>query len=353
MAVEQRKIDYILVGQGLAGTLLAYFLLRENKSIVIFDKGHKEASSHIAAGLMNPVTGRRFVKSWQYDTFFEYAEQTYLEIGKKLNHSFYQPQIIWRALVNPGEENDWQARMGEEGYQNYLLEGYPGDWVKQFQSVYGWGKVQMAAQVNLPQLITKFRQIFQQQKILYPESFDYQGLKIETDRVQYKNYQASRVLFCEGSGVIHNPWFSHLPFVPSKGEVLIVKIPDLYTTNIIKHKSFLIPLGNNHYWVGSNYEWEDLTFRPTVIGRNKLISNLQKTLSIPFEVVDHLAAIRPTVKDRRPLIGAHPDYPGLFLFNGLGTKGASLGPFWADHIVEHLVNGAPLSEEVDLLRTRS
>ncbi|HBA65740.1 MAG TPA: FAD-dependent oxidoreductase, partial [Methylococcaceae bacterium] len=55
-------IDFLIVGQGLAGSLLAFELIQRNAQVMVVDDG-RENASEVAAGLINPVTGIRLVKS--------------------------------------------------------------------------------------------------------------------------------------------------------------------------------------------------------------------------------------------------------------------------------------------------
>ncbi len=158
------------------------------------------------------------------------------------------------------------------------------------------------------------------------------------------------MIFCEGHQARFNPWFSYLPFVPSKGEMLQISIPGVSLNDIAKHKSYLVPLENNSYWIGATYEWNELTDTAGEAGTQQLIDSLSEVLKVPFELEKVHAAIRPTVKDRRPFLGSHPQHNRLLIFNGLGTKGTSLGPYWADHFCQFLLGKGELSEEVNIER---
>ncbi|MEN1786080.1 MAG: FAD-dependent oxidoreductase, partial [Bacteroidota bacterium] len=175
-------------------------------------------------------------------------------------------------------------------------------------------------------------------------------LGLKNEQVHYKNITAEKIIFCEGYKAAINPFFAHLPYESAKGEALILRIPNLQTADIIKKHYFIVPLENDLFWFGSNYEWDDLTDDPTDTGRRFLEEQLRGILKVDYEVVDHLAAVRPVLKDRRPVLGYHTDHPEIAIFNGLGTKGTSIAPYWAKEMVALLTKEKALSAEVHLAR---
>lgn len=351
---ENTSFDYILVGQGLAGTLLAYFLEKAGKKICLIDQPDKRSASQVAAGLINPVTGRRYVKSWKIDQLLPFAEKTYLSIEEAFHITIFHRRNIIRTLFNSREENDWLMRTAEPGYETYMLDkAQLGAYANTTNPAFSYGEVKKAAQVNLPLLIETYRKYAEEKHRILTEPFDYQSIELKNQQVSYKGLSAQTLIFCEGHKAIHNPYFNFLPFRGAKGEVLIIRIQEKSFEKILKHRVFIAPLGNNLYWVGSSYVWQFQDDHPTAEGKSFLLDRLADILRIPFEVVEHRSAIRPTVKDRRPFLGRHHQWPQLAIFNGLGTKGTSLGPFWAKALQEHLCEGVPLAPEVDIDRFSS
>ena len=346
-----RKVDFIIVGQGLAGTLLSHFLLKKGVSFIVLDDDDGNTSSKIAAGLINPITGRRFVKSWMIDELLPYAKQTYSEIEDLLQVKlFYQHNIV-RALFNAGEENDWLARSAIPQYAPYIRE--PAD-TKEFEAyvhpVFSYSEVKYSARVYLALMIELYQKRLQQNGQWQKEVFDHHVLEIRGEGVKYKQWQAEKIVFCEGAKVKENPFFKYLPFTCDKGEILLVKIPNVDFKKIYKHKVYLIPYGENTYWVGASTQWEYPDVQPTDKGRKELLEKLDKAINVPYTVLSHKAAVRPTVRDRRPFIGQHPVFENLYLLNGFGTKGTSLAPYWINHFVDYLMDGGELSKEVDIRR---
>lgn len=341
-----KKVDFLIVGQGIAGTLLAWFLGQANQSFFIIDKGHEQSSTKIAAGLINPITGRRFVKSWMIEELLPLAKHTYQEIERTTGLKLWSDIEVIRYFQTIAEGNNWVTKTYYEDYQHYLSEEPLKDNLNQVVFNTGGYGIVKGAKVNVGELIKFYQRYYLEQKQLLVQEFDYKEIRIKKNGITYKDIEAGKVIFCEGFAAATNPWFSHLPYESAKGEVLILNIPNLSTSYVLKKNQFIVPVEENHFWFGSTYEWDDLTNSPTEAGKLLLQERLAEILKVDVEVVDHLAAIRPILKDRRPVLGFHQDHPQLGIFNGLGTKGTSIAPYWADKFVDHLVNGTPLMEEV-------
>ena len=369
------------MGQGLAGSLLAYFLMKKGRSVLVIDSDTEGGASKIAAGIINPITGKRFVKSWRIDAFLPLARTTYKAIENLLQMPIWQEREMLRTLKSVEEENQWLLRSGYDDYMPYCtdtiftLKSSPEtvvnrvvgheDWEKYLHVLQKYSSlaiVKQAAQVNIPSFIEHFKQYLVSINAFLRDDFIYEDLHIEENGVSYKDYTAEKIIFCEGAKAVNNPYFNRLPFNPDKGELLIVKIPQLNLTQLFKHHLTIVPLGNDLYWVGATNDWHFKDDNPTEENKQIILKELQEILNIPFEIVVHQAAIRPTVKDRRPFIGFHPNHPTLAIFNGFGTKGASLIPYWGDYFATILSNisetqaaqeqqgSHPLDKEIDIMR---
>lgn len=345
-----KQVDYLIVGQGIAGTILAHFLLKSGCSIHVIDNANPRSSTAVAAGLINPVTGRHFVKSWRVEEFLPTAVETYRELERKFDTKLYHSRNIVRAIFNAGEQNEWLARTTLPGYDRFVVEPVVAEEFDDFVAdVYDFIEINEGAKVDVGRLIELYRNDLKARSMFTEVQFDYDLLKFNEEEIEYEGVLAKKVIFCEGAGVKQNPFFNYLPFLGDKGEILIVKIPGSGFEKIIKHKVYLIPTGaKDIYWVGATMQRDFKTIEPTQKAHDELVRKLEKVLTVPFEVLDHQAAVRPTVRDRRPFIGPHPEIPSLFLFNGMGSKGTSLVPFWAKHTVQNLLENTRLDKEVDI-----
>lgn len=344
--------DYVLVGQGIAGTILTHFLSKKGKRIAIVDANHQQSSSMVAAGLVNPITGRRFVKSWLVDELIPFAKQTYQALEEELGITIFESKEIARIFNATKVQNDWLVRSAEQDVQNYIEPDFEQDFYTNFlKGVEGGVEFNQSARVRLKDLILTYQQKLQKETLYLQERFDYSQLEIGSDTITYKAIVAKRIIFCEGYQAMQNPYFNYLPFWPVKGEVLLVRIKD-YPANhkLVKHGVFIVHWEEDLYWIGSTYDKKFDHTAPTPQGRENLEQRLSDVLKIPFEIVEHQAAIRPTVRDRKPYLGQHPRYKNLYIFNGMGAKGSYLVPHFAREMVNYLEEDKILDKEVDIKR---
>lgn len=348
---KEMKYDYIIVGQGIGGTLLSYFLIKNGQKVLVIDDGHLTSSSKVAAGIVNPITGRRYVKSWMFEELFDFAMTTYHALDELLGIKCFEPRNIVRVLFNNKEVNDYFTRSAELSYQNFMLEATDfSEYAPILKPFYDSGEVTFSGKVNLQTLIRAYAQHLSNTQSLLAENFDFQSLKLNSESIFYKNIETKRIIFCEGIKATENPFFNYLPFNGAKGQVLIIRIPNFKPIKIFKHKIFLVPLYDDIFWVGATQENGYKDALPTEKGKAHLIEMLEKVIHVPYEILEQQAAIRPNTRDRRPFIGQHLIFDKLFIFNGLGTKGSSLAPYFAHHFTDYLLGKSPLMKAVDIQR---
>ena len=355
------RVNYIIVGQGLAGTILAQTLIKHGKSVVIIDEQGLSNASRIAAGLYNPVVFKRLVKSWMADELISFMNDFYTIAEQLLNEKFYFKKQIVKLFSEEQEKALW-LKKGNEDVGKYLSKTIQNNFLIDIIHNAPTGEsseVIDAGNLDTALFLDAFRKHFRTNNQLLEQKFEYDQLSVSENSVSYKNFIADKIIFCEGYKCLDNPYFKWLPFKLTKGEIITVKIPLLsqketnLSEKVINKGVFVLPVGNNTFKVGSTYEWSDLVEQPTEKGRAYLIEKLQKILKVPFEIIDHQAGIRPTVNDRRPLIGIHPEHPALAVFNGMGTKGVMLAPYFANQLFDFLENNLPLDKEVDIARFKA
>jgi len=344
--------DYIVVGQGIAGTLVSHFLLQKNKRLAIVDNHHHQASSMVAAGLINPITGRNFVKSWEVDQLIPFARKTYIELEKQLGISIFDSKNVAMIFGSVKTENDWMVRTSSPDVANYVTKDFQLDFYNNFMNgIQNGVEFQQAGRAKFKGLVLAYKKLLQEHATYLEEPFDYSQLDILENHVSYKGIEAKRIIFAEGFQATQNPYFNYLPFAPAKGDILLVKIPNYPAKEkVVKHGVFIIHLHDDIYWIGSTYNRDYKTLEPKPKAKASLTERLQRVLKLPFEVIEHIAAARPTVRDRRPFIGQHPTFSKLYLFNGMGAKGATLTPFFASEFVDYLEDSGELNKEVNITR---
>ncbi|PZP48084.1 MAG: FAD-dependent oxidoreductase [Pseudopedobacter saltans] len=344
-------VDYLIVGQGISGTFLSYYLRSAGKSVLVIDKPLSNTASRIASGVINPVTGRRIVTTWMIDELLPFAKKAYQEIGKLLGESIVDECSILEFHPTLQMQEAFNTRLAESA--DYLSSvNNEQNWEPIFNYHFGIGKVSPALHLDLQTLLNGYRSFLQKENLLFEDVLEEQYLTIKDDSVQYKDIVASKIFFCDGVAGILHPYFDKLPFAFNKGEAIIAEIPDLPNQYIYKQGLSLVPWDKEKqlFWIGSTYTWKYDDVLPTKDFSEKVKFQLDNWLKLPYKIVDHFAAERPANVERRPFVGLHPQFPNIGILNGMGTKGCSLAPFFAKEIVDLLLSGKPINPLADVGR---
>lgn len=336
----------LIIGCGLAGVCLGHHLEGEGCEITIIDKG-ENFSSAIAAGMINPMVFRRMLKTWRGDEVIPYLVDFYAKMEQKIGGKFFFPRKIKRYFSTEEEANLWEMRVKDSSYSNYTSseKEEPQPFI---HNTFGVGTVFSPGYVDATLFMQLNHHYFKSKKCLITASFDYNELN--TNALTYKNERYDKIVFAEGYSGVDNPFFNYLPLNQTKGEVLKVAIHNYPNKDIINRKCFILPTEDGTYRVGATFAWKNINTKPTEEGKQTLLEQYNKLCELPLSIIEHEAGIRPTVSDRRPLIGEHPTHKGLFIFNGLGTKGYMLGPYFAHHFTQHLLHNTELDDEVNISR---
>lgn len=340
--------DYIIIGQGIAGSLLAYFLLKENKKIIVIDNSYPNSSSNIAAGVVNPITGRKMVKSWMIDEALPFAKSTYKELEQLLNIQFFYNQDLYKIFASEEDKLNWMNKKNDKEYKNYLGE-ILNSLHPNIKSPFGVGVIQQCCWMDVPVFIKAFRNYLLEKDCLVDDVFDYNAVQL-SDKITYKNIVANRIIFCEGYKAYLNPYFNFVQFSLAKGEQFTINSEDLNIDKILNKNIFIIPKEKNSYTVGSTFIWNDIEETVTDAGRIEVTDKLNRILSCSYNITSEIAGIRPTIKDRRPVIGTHPQKKNMYIFNGFGTKGVSLAPYFANYFSKSIDLDTDTMKEVDVMR---
>ena len=341
--------DYIIVGSGLAGIAFAEEALKHNKTILVFDNA-SQSSSTIAGGLYNPVILKRFSEVWQAQEQLLQMQEFYRNIEDKLNVNVDFKVPILRKFFSIEEQNNWFAAADKPALEPFLSTDIVKTKYGGIDSPYNYGQVLQSGYVDTALLLDKYRKYLLEYSLLMEESFTYDRLQLTTSGVQYKGLEAKHIVFAEGFGMHSNPYFATLPLDGTKGELFIIEAKELNLDVIVNTSVFILPLGNNLFKVGATYNWRDKTNLPTEEGKQELIDKIKEIITCDFEIKHHFAGVRPTVKDRRPLIGTHMDHQAIHILNGLGTRGVMLGPAMAKALFEWIEIKKPLDAAIHINR---
>lgn len=342
-------IDYIIVGSGLAGISFSEIALKHKKSILVFDN-NSQNSSKIAGGLYNPVILKRFSEVWNAQEQLDLMNQFYSDLNEKISIKFDFKKSILRKFFSIEEQNNWFAASDKPSLAPFLSTSIVTKKYLGIDSPFNYGEVLQTGYVDTANLLSKYKNYLKESDLLVEESFQYNLLEVLTDGVRYKGIEAKHLIFAEGFGMHANPYFNHLPLDGTKGELFTIKAPELDLDVIVNTSVFILPIGNDLYKVGATYNWKDKTDVPTEEGKQELIERIKEIINCDFEIVEHFAGVRPTVKDRRPLIGTHLEFNSIHILNGLGTRGVMLGPAMAKALFDLIEKNIPLDKTIDIKR---
>ena len=344
-------LDSIIVGYGLAVFHFAWQLKQQNKKYLIISN-NSPGSSRTAAGICNPTVLKRYTMAWQGADFLNYAIPHYQRCEDELQAPIFDLLPIHRYFYKSVEQNDWLVAAQREGLSSYLIPKPVLTSAPYLKRNAGYGIVKSVGRLRINSLLNHF-QNQSDPATFKTEEFDYKALEVFKDKISYQGIEAKNIIFCEGSLLNKNPWFNYLPLLGSKGESLEIKAPGLPRNEIMKASLFISPIKEELFWVGASFSPKDKDHSPTVKGKEWLLKRLGEFITIPFEIVSHNAAIRPTVLDRRPLLGAHPEHSNVYVFNGLGTRGVLMAPMLSKWLYESIHEGKQIPQEVAIDRFES
>lgn len=342
-------VDYIIVGLGLAGLAFAEELTQANKSFLVFEDT-SQTSSLVAGGVYNPVILKRFTPVWQAKEQLATALPFYEKLAQKFQQKFDVKFKIRKVFKSVEDQNNWFLATDKPKVSNYLVPKIAYENVPGVLANFGFGEVKQGGRIDTKKLVATYRTSLKKEGRILFETFDYEQIKFRKEHVTYKNVTAKRIVFCEGFGLQKNIFFNYLPLNEVKGELITIHAPNLKVDFLIKSTLFVFPLGNDNYKVGATFNWDDKTSKPTKEGKLELIEKLKKVINVPYTIVNQTAGIRPTVRDRRPLVGIQPAFPQLAVLNGLGTRGVMIAPTVAKNLFNHLEKGVVLDKEIDIKR---
>jgi glycine oxidase len=343
------QVDFIVIGNGLAGISFCEQLRTHNKTFVVFDDKSQQSST-VAGGLYNPVILKRFTPVWKSKEQLQMALQMYNQLEEEFRIKLDYKIPVLRKFSSLEEQNDWFTASDNPLLSDYLSTDLIKNTNQHIDAPFGYGEVLQTGRIDVKALIDAYKAYLQKDNRFFDSSFNYEQLQVNVDGLLYNNIHAKHIVFTEGYGVNKNLFFKELPLLATKGELLTIYAPDLKIDFILKGSVFLIPLGKDYYIVGATYTWDDTSNDITFKAKEELLSKLKMFVTCPFEVVNHVAGIRPTVRDRRPLVGQHLVYKNMFVLNGLGTRGVMIGPYVAKQLFEFIELGIPLDEEIDIKR---
>ncbi len=345
------EIDYLIVGQGIAGTVLAHTLLEQGQKVLVIDNEYSFTSSKASVGICNPVTGKRLTKTWAGDSIFPFLHSFYTGLEKKMGKKILYPKEVYRIFHSVEEQNRLFAESASGSLSEFMnFEVDNSQYTLLIDNPLGGWESKQACYIDTEVLLESSKEYFETAGVYQKDLFDYSKIEFEEEKVRYKSYRAKKIIFCEGARVIDNEYFNWIPLKSVKGEWLKIETSPINLQNIINQGIFLLPLGKGIWKVGATYNWEDKSADITENSREELVGKLNAIFKIPYKILTQKVGMRPASFDRRPIIGLHPKFSQLGVFNGLGTKGLSLAPYYSLQFHHFLEQRQEIDKEADLNR---
>jgi glycine/D-amino acid oxidase-like deaminating enzyme len=344
------RVDVIVVGGGLAGTILGWTLRQRGLQTAVFDDPGRSTSSRIAAGLFNPVTGRRLTIAWRVRSLLETGRVLFREIERATGTEFYHSQPLVRFFTRPEMSDRWCKRREEAARSGLVFSEFDVSPDRRFRSIRGGFELCGSGYIDTDVLIRSVRESLARDGLWIQKSVGPDDVKVKGDVVTCCGISADHIVFAEGHLARFNPLLPPLPIKPDKGELLEVRIPDGPAERIYVGELFLVPRGQNRWIVGSTHDWNSDSDQPTDSGKNELAQKFAEMFDAPYEIVDHKAGIRPASADTRAFVGRHPNIHRAWIFNGFGSRSVLLAPYSARILAAAIIDGAPVEPELDVGR---
>lgn len=345
------KTDFLIIGQGISGTLLSRELMKMGCRVVVADDGNLSASSRVAGGLVNPVTGKRLVRSWMIDKLLPFATDIYKAVGVELQVNIFSESFIADMFATKEHASLFDERLAEE--RKYLSREDGNGFGDYFRYHYGAGMIAPSLIVNVEALLGKWREELKEKGCFIDRRFSSEDCVINEGSVNFCGTDAGRIIFCDGAASMDNPIFKLLPWSQDKGEALIADIPGLPANCVYKQGSIsIVPWRDGLFWIGALHDWKYTSMEPSMKFRKDVEALLDHWLKLPYKITDHLVSVRPANVERKPFVGVHPLYDRVAILNGLGGKGFSLAPYFAHMLADNLVHNTPIEADVDVGRFR-
>lgn len=358
---QDRHFNVLIIGQGLAGSLLAWEMIQQGLSVMVIDNSHHNSSSTVAAGIINPITGHRINLTHGFANYLDDAKTAYQQLENTFEKEFLVEIAQQRLIKNPGQQNYYFKRLEQDDYKNYItplteVKGDAQTTAALSSSQYGIGNIQQTYRVNASDLLDTLKLWLQEQGSLLIGELNYADIEFSTDQVNIHSndycFSADNIIFCEGYQAIHNPWLKGLPFKLAKGEILTLEL-DQPCSTMLNWGQWLTPTSssNRTVFLGANYAWNDTSSDTSENIAVDLLASMKKHTTASGKVIAHKAGIRPSTINRQAIIGKHPSQARLYCFNGFGSKGCLTIPHYAKQFTQHFSKNEPLSSVLPNIET--
>jgi len=331
--------DFTIIGQGLAGSVLAVRLIKAGYRVAVYDEAKPGRSTVVAPGLFTPISGSRFARPWGAPEVHEVAADFYRGVEEETGASFYHPMRSIRVFDSAEERAIWESRRTKPEFSRWVeqtLDAVPD--LPSDPAHHGGLLFSHAGWVDLPAFLNAVRTWLQGQ-----------GAWLERPPAP-ADEQAGRTIYCTGHRFPVG--FDFLPLRPCKGDVLLVRCAQPLAPRVLQRGGiYLLPVpskGPDVAKVGGVFHREFDDLEPSSAHRDELLAGLRKMVRGEVEVLEHHSGIRPSTTHFRPIAGFLPNEPKRGVFNSLGSKGVLFAPLAARQFVDWLKDGSPMDPQVAL-----
>ena len=330
-----KKIEFIVIGQGIAGSCFAWNLYFNDKSFIILNSEKKNCASSAALGIYNPITGRRHTKTWNVEKLFECLENFYVKVEKKIKTKILYKKDIYRPFKNDADQNNWDARLANNNYKDYIKE-------RSSNGVLTTNCGHLDVNKFINETRKYFKRLNRYKKYEFNNSFI-----IDRKRVKMRNFNSNKIVMCTGIDEKNSKYFSFLPLKELSGNSILIE--SIFKTKYIINKGItMLPLKENNYHVGSTYENSYKN-----MGIVSLLSKIKEITDKKIKLKDKKFGIRASTSDRRPVVGRHPLLKNLYIMNGFGSKGVSQAPYCTEKLFNNIENNDIIDKEINIDRFNS
>lgn len=347
--MSTNHFDVFVIGFGLAGLSVAKRLEEKNKKVLVIAETGTNASK-VAGGVFNPVVLKKFNLAWNSQELYENALPFYLGFQEQFQEELFSEKSILRVFKSAKEQNDWFSALGKPVLDYFLSEELQSNRNPFLTAPHKMGVTKHTALLDTSKLLTIYKSYLKEKNQFLEEVFNYADLELTKNKVQYQDYSANHIIFCEGASVKVNPYFGFLPIQGNKGEYITFKAKDLQLQEMVKGSFFIIPKGKDIYKFGATYSRDFLDDSISKDAKTQLKQKLKQMITCDFEVIDQESGLRPTVPDRKPILGKHPKHSNLHVCNGFGSRGILFAPTLSQQLVSAIFSDKEIPKEINVAR---
>ncbi len=319
---------------------------------MLLEDASGNVSSAVAAGIMNPITGKRTVLTWRAEEIFKEGAEFYTDMERRLESAFFQRLPIFKIFETVFEQNTWLSRHADAVFKPFMEKEIVYLDKAKVENPFGSIKVLQSARLNINEYLLSLHKFLVEKKALQYQFVDLSKIERLKGYFKYGDIEAKQLIFCDGTHSMDNPFFNNLPHKPVHGEILEVELKNFYSDRIINKGIYILPIGSDKYLIGSTYNWDMKDAKLTNEGKSELLKKFEELVKLPYKLVGHYAGVRPATNDRRPFLGAHFQIENMFIFGGFGSKGVSLIPYLSKLMLDFLNGRAELPREVNISRVQ-